>query len=288
MLLREKGKLDELRAALELATEEELQDLTAILFSRKFNPLDYLQTPEPIEVQSQSRHVWLDTLEERFRFLAADGMTVLRGRTQEVTYRETLVQVCKYLKIPYSQDLRTVDLEAEVFLHLLGRVWKKLPAGEKIFLTEKVQSQLVKSQFREPLPLGLQKDPLGLIFKGGSAIALTSVIQPMLLKQIAHQFATHFATYQVAKQAVIKGGTIAAKQFQGYATLQIARRGMAVNAARYGAVRGLFAFIGPMMWAWFFADLGWRAIATNYGRIIPTIFALAQIRLIRDECWEMA
>ena len=279
--------MDELRAALELATEEELQDLTAILFSRRFNPLDYVQTPEPIEVQSQNRQAWLDTLEERFRFLAADGMTVLRGRTHEVTYREALVQVCKYLKIPYSDNLTTVDLEAEVFLHLLGRVWKKLPAGEKIKLTQKVQDSLVTSE-NEPLPLALQKDPLGLIFKGGSAIAVTSVIKPMLLRQITSQFATHFATYQLAKETAIAGGTAAAKQFQGYATSQIARRGMAVSAARYGAVRSVFAFIGPMMWAWFFADLGWRAIATNYGRIIPTIFALAQIRLTRAECWEMA
>ncbi|MGB3654954.1 MAG: YaaW family protein [Rivularia sp. (in: cyanobacteria)] len=279
--------MDELRAALELATEEELQDLTAILFSRRFNPLDYVQTPEPIEVQSQNRQAWLDTLEERFRFLAADGMTVLRGRTHQVTYREALVQVCKYLKIPYSDNLTTVDLEAEVFLHLLGRVWKKLPAGEKRKLTEKVQDSLITSE-KEPLPLALQKDPLGLIFKGGSAIAVTSVIKPMLLRQITSQFATHFATYQLAKETAIAGGTAAAKQFQGYATSQIARRGMAVSAARYGAVRSVFAFIGPMMWAWFFADLGWRAIATNYGRIIPTIFALAQIRLTRDECWEMA
>ena len=206
----EKGKLDELRAALELATEEELQDLTAILFSRKFNPLDYLQTPEPVEVQSQNRQAWLDTIEERFCFLAADGITVLRGRSQQITYREALVGVCKYLKIPYSDDLTTVDLEAEVFLHLLGKVWKKLPAGEKIKLTQKVQQQLIKSELKKPLPLALQKDPLGLIFKGGSAIALTSVIQPMLLRQITRQFATHFATYQVARQAAIKGGTAAA------------------------------------------------------------------------------
>ena len=288
MYVREAGKLDELRAALELATEEELQDLTAILFSRKFNPLDYLQTPEPIEVQSQSRQAWLNALEERFRFLADDGMTVLRRRSKKVSYREALVQVCKYLKIPYSDDLTTVDLEAEVFLHLLGKVWKKLPPGEKRKLTNKIQQQLIKSELKEPLPLALQQDPLGLIFKGGSALAVTSVIQPMLLKQITRQFATHFATYQLAKQTAITGGTAAAKQFQGYATLQVARRGMTVSAARYGAVRGLFAFVGPMMWAWFFADLGWRAIATNYGRIIPTIFALAQIRLTRDECWEMA
>jgi len=29
--------------------------------------------------------------------------------------------------------------------------------------------------------------------------------------------------------------------------------------------------------------LGWKAIATNYGRIIPIIFTLAQIRLTRGE-----
>ncbi|MBD2202479.1 hypothetical protein H6G33_12895 [Calothrix sp. FACHB-1219] len=280
--------MDELRAALELATEEELQDLTAILFSRKFNPLDYVHTPEPIEVQSQDRKAWLDTLEDRFRFLAADGMTVLRGRTSQVTYRQALIQVCKYLKIPYSNQLATVDLEAEVFLHLLGHVWKKLPEKEKQKLTLQVQRHLIKSEAKQPLPLLLQRDPLGIIFKGGSALAVTSVIQPLVLKQIARQFATHFATYQVAKTAAIQGTATTTTQFQTYVALQMARRGMTVNAARYGAMRSVFAVIGPVMWAWFFADLGWRAIATNYGRIIPTIFALAQIRLTRSECWELA
>ncbi|MFK0730015.1 MAG: YaaW family protein [Gloeotrichia echinulata GP01] len=281
--------MDELRAALELATEEELQDLTAILFSRKFNPLDYVRTPEPIEVQSQDRKAWLDALENRFRFLAADGMTVLQRRTNKVTYRQALIQVCRYLKIPYSQELATVDLEAEVFLHLLGKVWKKLPEPEQQKLTVRVQRYLSKSELREPLPLLLQSDPLGLIFKGGSALAVTSVIGPVVLKQIARQFALHFATYQVAKQAAIKGTEAATTQFQSYVTLQMARRGMTMTAARYGAVRSIFAVIGPMMWAWFFADLGWRAIATNYGRIIPTIFALAQIRLTHaEELWEPA
>jgi uncharacterized protein YaaW (UPF0174 family) len=282
--------LDELRAVLELATDEELKDLTAILFSRKFNPLDYVHTPDPIEVQSQDRTAWLDALEDRFRFLAADGVTVLRGRTDRVTYRQALIQVCKYLKIHYSQDLATVDLEAEVFLHLLGQVWKKLPEQEKQKLTARVQRQLMKSEgMKEPLPLSLQRDPLGLIFKGGSALAVTSVIQPLVLKQIARQFAIHFATYQVAKEAAVAGTEVATKQFQNYVTLQMAKRGMTVSAARYGAVRSVFGLVGPMMWAWFFADLGWRAIATNYGRIIPTIFTLAQIRLTRaEECWELA
>ncbi|HLO85057.1 MAG TPA: YaaW family protein [Nostocaceae cyanobacterium] len=280
--------MDELRAALELATEEELKDLTAILFSRKFNPLDYVHTPEPIEVQSQDHHAWLDAIESRFRFLAADGMTVLKGQTNRITYRQALIQVCKYLKIPYSAHLATVDIEAEVFLHLLGHVWKKLPQHEKQALTAKIQQQLVKSDFKEPLPLLLQRDPLGLIFKGGSALAVTSIIKPLILKQIARQFAVHLANYQIAKQAVVTGAGVAGRQLQGQVAMQMAKRGMTLNAARYGAMRTVFSFLGPMMWTWFLADLGWRAIATNYGRIIPTIFTLAQIRLTRSECWELA
>jgi uncharacterized protein YaaW (UPF0174 family) len=61
---------------------------------------------------------------------------------------------------------------------------------------------------------------------------------------------------------------------------------MAISAARYTVVRSVFAVVGPALWAWFFADLGWRAISTNYGRIIPIIYALAQIRLTRAECFE--
>lgn len=280
--------MDELRAALELATEEELQDLTAILFSRRFNPLDYVHTPEPITIQSQNRKAWLDSLEDRFRFLAADGMTVLRRRTHLVTYRQALIQVCKYLKIPYSHQLATVDLEAEVFLHLLGQVWKKLPEPEKQKLTVRVQHQLVNSDLKQPLPLFLEPDPLGLIFKGTSAFAITSILQPLLLRQIAQEFAIHFATYQVAKEAAIAGTELVSTQMQNHVAMQMARRGVTESAARYGLVRGVFAVVGPMMWAWFFADLGWRAIATNYSRIIPTIFALAQIRLTRAECWEPA
>jgi uncharacterized protein YaaW (UPF0174 family) len=277
--------LDELRAALELATEEELQHLTEILFRRKFNPLDYVHTPEPLDVQSQDQQAWLDTIEQRFRFLAADGMTVLRGRTEQVTYRQALIHVCRYLKIPYSSKLATTDLEAEVFLNLLGRAWKKLSATEQQNLTVRVQRSLAQS-ISQPLPLSVQRDPLALLVKGGSALAVSSILQPVLLQQIARQFALHFATYQVARETLIQGGAAAATQFQNYVVLQTAERGMAMNAARYGAVRGAFACLGPVLWTWFFADLGWRAIATNYGRIIPAVFALAQIRLTRTECWE--
>ncbi len=280
--------MDELRTALELATEDELQQLTKILFSRKFNPLDYVRTPDVVEIQSQDRESWLDTIEDRFRFLAADGMTVLQGRTQGVSYRQTLVRVCKYLKIPYSIELSTTDLESEVFLYLMGKNWHKLPSDDRASLTVRVQNSLANTKFDRPLPAHIQHDPIKLILKGSSAIAVSSVIKPLVLHQMARQFALHFASYQVAKQTLIRGGIAATSQLQGYIALYMARRGMAMTAAQQVAVRGVFAILGPAMWGWFFADLGWRSISTNYGRIIPTIVALAQIRLIRSNDWDFA
>jgi uncharacterized protein YaaW (UPF0174 family) len=286
--------LDELRTALELATDDELQQLTRILFCRKFNPLDYMNTPDPLEIQSQERIEWIESIEQRFRYLAADGLTVLQGRTQQVTYRQTLLQVCRYLKIPYSKQLSTEDLEAELFIHLMGKAYQQLPATEQTAITLRIQKSLTQTKLDQPLPLHIQHDPMKLILTGSSALVLSSVVQPIVLQQIARQFAMHLATYQVTQQVLVKGGVAVAGQIQGYVTMQLARRGMIATAAKQGAARGVFAFLGPALWGWFIADLGWRAISTNYGRIIPTIMALAQIRLTRgtyldiETYWEMA
>jgi uncharacterized protein YaaW (UPF0174 family) len=280
--------LDELRSVLELATEEELQQVTQILFCRKFNPLDYVQTPNPIEIQSQDWETWIDSIEKRFRYLAADGMTVLRGKTQQFSYREALIRVCHYLKIPYAKQMATTDIEAEIFLHLIGKAWKRLPVAEQKSLMTRIGRSLARSNPSEPLLVQLKQDSLDLILKGSSAIAVNSLLKPWILKQIAQQFAIHFATYQAAKSALVRGGTAITAEIQSRVVLQAAERGMAMSAARYGAVRTVFSFVGPVLWGWFVADLGWKAIATNYGRIIPVIFALAQIRLTRSECWEPA
>lgn len=280
--------MDELRTALELATEEELQQLTKILFARKFNPLDYVITTDPVEIQSQDRESWLDAIEDRFRFLAADGITVLKGRTQEVSYRQALIRVCSYLKIPYSRDLTTTALEAEVFLHLMGKTWHKLPSSDRVAISTRVQKSLAQTNLAQPLPLSLQRDPMKLILTGGGALAVNSVVKPLILNQIARQFAFHFATYQVAKETLIRGGVAAGGQVQSYIALYMAKRGMTIAATQQGVARGIFAILGPAMWGLFFADLGWRAISTNYGRIVPTIIALAQIRLTRSADWEFA
>ncbi|KPQ40261.1 MAG: hypothetical protein HLUCCO16_03925 [Phormidium sp. OSCR] len=279
--------VDELRTALELASEEELHGLTQLLFRPRFNPLDYMKPVDPLELQSRDRQEWMDAIEERFRFLAADGLTVLRGQSHEISYRTVLIQVCHYLRIPYSKSLSTTDLEAEIFLHLMGRAWDKLPQAEQAALMVRVQKSLAKTEFAQPLPLHVQRDPIGWLVKGGSAIAVNSVLRPLLLNQLARQFAIEFARHQLAKET-LKGGAAAAARLKSYVGVQMARRGMATATARYTATRSLFAFVGPALWAWFFADICWRAVATNYARIIPTVFALAQIRLTRSQTCEFA
>ncbi|NJL84228.1 MAG: hypothetical protein HC890_17295, partial [Chloroflexaceae bacterium] len=263
----------------------ELEHLTQILFCRRFNPLDYWQ-PDPIDVQSQDWETWLDALEQRFRFLAADGITVLRGGAQNVSYQQILLQVCRYLKIPYSRDMSATDLEAEIFLHLIGKAWKRLPASEKQALTRKIQTVLAQSNLPQPLPVQWQHNPVYLLLKGSSVIAVNSLLKPLILRQVAQQLSLHLATYQAARAAAVRGGAAAASAVQNQLALQTAKQGIALSAARYGAVRTALTLVGPALWAWFLADLGWRAVATNYTRVIPVIFTLAQIRLTRAECWE--
>jgi uncharacterized protein YaaW (UPF0174 family) len=270
--------MDELRSALELATEEELQDLTTILFQRKFNPLDYLNGVSADAIQCGDRHGWLTAIEQRFRFLAADGITVLKGQTEFVTYRQVLVQVCHHLKLRYSPIWQTTELESEIFLYLVQRTWKQLPSQERQSLVHRIRDALSASS-TEPLPLNCHDDALRLFLEGGGALALSSVVRPLLLQQIARQFAAHFATYQAGRTAAT---------FQGQMMLQAAKRGMALNAARYGALRGACAVLGSALWAGFAVDLGWRTISTNYSRVIPIIFTLAQIRLIRGGAWQLA
>ncbi|RPH91615.1 MAG: hypothetical protein EHM73_01425 [Chroococcales cyanobacterium metabat2.561] len=275
--------MDELRTALELATEEELQQITNILFCRRFNPLDYLRAPDAIAVQSQDWESWLDSVEDRFRYLAADGVTVLKGQTEKVSYRQILVRVCHFLKVPYSQKMPTTEIEAEIYLHLVNKAWKRLPPSEQKSLSTQIQKALADSHTPQPLPVHLQHNPLDIVLKGSSVIAINSILKPILLKHIAGQFALHFVRYQGAKTAVVQGGAIV-----NQIALQTAKQGMTRAAARYGAVRTVLSLVGPALWGWFIADLGWKAIATDYGRIIPTIFALAQIRLTRDDCWQPA
>jgi len=274
--------MDELTEALELATDEELHYCADILFKRKFNPLDYFTTPKIIELKSRERLDLIEAIAQRFRFLAADGFTVLKGKADQVSYRQTLERVCQHLQVAYSKTQTVSQIESELFLSLMQKSWQRLSPQEQQQLNETMRSALSESDLQKTLPPDLQRHPLGLVLKGSSAIAVSTVIQPAVMNFLARQFAIHLATYQVGQEAIKAGGTVIATQLQTYISTHLAKYGMASAIARYAAARTVFSFVTPALWGIFFADLGWRAIATNYSRIIPVIFTLAQIRLLRD------
>ncbi|MCM1983718.1 YaaW family protein [Lyngbya confervoides] len=271
--------MDELRTALELANDDELQDLTEILFRPKFNPLDYVRGTDPVRVISGDRRAWLDAVERRFRFLAADGFTVLRGESQRISYRQVLVRVCRYLKLKYSPALSTEDLEADIFLNLIQRNWRNIPRPDQDELLGRVVASLSKDP-TQPLPLRCNPDSLRILLQGGSVIALSSVARTLVLRQVSRQMAVYWSSVHLAGKAAL----VLPKQM----ALQLGRRGIAAGTARYGLARSAFTVLGGMLWAGLILDLGWRSISTNYGRIIPIIFTLAQIRLTRSPAWASA
>ncbi|KAL2894515.1 Shikimate dehydrogenase (NADP(+)) [Bienertia sinuspersici] len=115
----------ELRAVLELATSSELFEIEGILFGPSYlSPL--LKSINSgvefdrfmIEQDFEEREHFIDVLESRFLYLAADARSILRG--WRPSYKNVLLDVRKQLEVPCSTKLSTEDLEAEVFIHLLG------------------------------------------------------------------------------------------------------------------------------------------------------------------------
>ncbi len=223
LLLIMDASQDELYKALSLATDEELDQIATVLFQRRFNPLDYLIAPPVAEVQSRSREELIEAIAQRFKFLAADGFTVLRGRAKKITYRQVLEQVCQYLKVKYKRSQTVAEIESELFLHLIERSWHNLSPTEQ-------------KPAEGNLPAN---NPVSLLIKGGTALAFTKLRSQL--------------------------------------TALLAKR-----AGQYALARTVLGVLTPTLWGIFLAELGWRAIATNYSRIIPVIFILAQIRLLRD------
>ncbi|KAF5833780.1 hypothetical protein DUNSADRAFT_9804 [Dunaliella salina] len=43
---------------------------------------------------------------------------------------------------------------------------------------------------------------------------------------------------------------------------------------------GALSFLGPVMWGWLALDLAYKAIGTDYARVIRAVFILAQVRLV--------
>lgn len=143
--------------------------LANILFRRKFNPLDYLTTPPIQELQSWDRDELIAAIAKRFSFLAADGLTVLRRRTHDLSYRDVLERVCRHLDVKYSKQQTIEDIESELFLNLISNSWKKLSSQERANLDQSMQTALTEADLQKSLPADAQRSPMSLFVKGGSA-----------------------------------------------------------------------------------------------------------------------
>ncbi|MEM9214654.1 MAG: hypothetical protein AAGD25_09935 [Cyanobacteria bacterium P01_F01_bin.150] len=275
--------MDEFREGLELATAKELRELTHLLFHRRFNPLDYVMGVDEKDLPFNDRYALIAQVDKRFRFLAADGVTVLRQTSDALPYRRILGSVCQHFSLHLPSSLSTIALEQEVFLHILDIAYQKLSLDEQSNLEDYFRRTVIAHSFNSECYAELRQQSLRVILKGSGAVMINSVLRPLLLRYLANKVAVQLVHYQMAKKLLVGSSLAVVQASKRQAALQAAKHGAVLNLTRYGAVRSAFAVLGPAMWAWFLADLGWRSIATNYGRIIPAIFSIAQIRLLQED-----
>ncbi|XVF53715.1 hypothetical protein PTKIN_Ptkin05aG0120800 [Pterospermum kingtungense] len=207
----------ELRMVLELATDAELYELQRILFGPSyFSPLlksiinkDDVEDVK-IEENVEEREAFIEALESRFLFLAADARSTLRG--WRPSYRNVLLSVRKRLNVPCSSKLSTEDLEAEIFLHLL-REYSSEKSGTFPGLWENNNI----SNIQNSLELGLSQWKVdvfasgkagaaafqSMILKGGGLITLAKLYQ-LLTKKLSGKVFLEAANYLMKKEALKK------------------------------------------------------------------------------------
>ncbi|KAJ4909376.1 hypothetical protein Rs2_03997 [Raphanus sativus] len=286
----------ELRLVFELATDSELYELESILFGPSyFSPLlksipnkgrgggERLMIGEDIEV----RDGFIQSLESRFLFLAADARSTLRG--WRPSYRNVLLAVRNKLSIPCSSHLPTEDLEAEIFLYLVDNfsseasgifpgLWDSSQASEVQGSLEVGLSKW-KVELLAALEVGAS-EVQSMILKGGGMITFAKIYQ-LLAKRLSGKVILEAANYQIRREMLKKGGQLAAINLESRAALLAAKQGFVGAASRYLGLRTVMQLVGPMMWGTLLADLVIQMLETDYARILRAIYAFAQIRITR-------
>ncbi|XP_039011061.1 uncharacterized protein LOC120140078 isoform X2 [Hibiscus syriacus] len=261
----------ELRLVLELASDAELYELQRILFGPSyFSPLlkSMLNGDDVedmmIEENVEEREAFIAGLESRFLFLAADARSTLRG--WRPSYRNVLLSARKKLNIPCSSKLSTEDLEAEIFLHLL-REYSSEESGTFPGLWENNNI----SNIQNSLELGLSQWKVqvlaagkvgtaefqSMILKGGGMVTLAKLYQ-LLTEKLSGKVFLEPANYLMKKEALRKGGQVAAINIESRAALLAAKQGFAGAASRYVGLRSMMNLLGPLFWGHLWLMLSFR------------------------------
>ncbi|KAJ4713590.1 AT-rich interactive domain-containing protein 1A [Melia azedarach] len=257
---KSQGAFDpELRSVLELATDSELYEIERILFGPSyFSPLLKSFTNRAdadhvmIEQDLEEREDFIESLESRFLFLAADARSTLRG--WRPSYRNVLLAVRKKLNVPCSNKLSTEDLEIEIFLHLLQEY-----ASEESGVFPGLWDNLKASDNQNSLEVGISPwkvqalaalkvaavELKSTIFKGGGIYTLAKIYE-LLAGRLSGKVFKAAAKYQIKKEVLKKGGQLAAINLESRAALLAAKQGFAGAATRYLGLRSMMVLLGPL------------------------------------------
>lgn len=282
----------DLRLVLELASDEELMEFEEILYGTSyFSPLlkSIAKRPNADSVVAlddmEERDIFISKLESRFFYLAADARSIIRG--WRPSYRNVLLGVRRKLGVQCSSKLCTVDLEAEIFLHLLDE-YSSHQKGPLSFPWDKQKSpkensSLEVNKWKVLTDVAWRIGAKGLestFLKGGSALTVKTIYES-LAKGLSRKLLMEAANYEIKKELVKQGGRLAAINLESRAGLFAARQGLARAASRYVGLRSVMTFLGPIMWGTLLADIVIQMLGTDNARIVQAIYAFAQIRLTR-------
>eukprot|EP00210_Caulerpa_lentillifera_P006434 g6146.t1 len=281
----------ELWKVLEICDIEELQMIHRILFSRNpFSPFvkNLITETDQIDVQFDARDSVMYKIQNQFQFLAASSLETIRG--VRPSYRDTLLHIRSKFGVKCKSGLETQDLESEIYLFLLENCEEFLTQrmgpsdAENVFENgDGTSSNSTTSDGFEffqrifsPLKLG-RDETISMISKFTSAITV-SAIRKNLLRNLGGQIVSKQLRYQLALRAAYAQGK---RSLQKTIAVQVAQKNVSSAVARYSTVKGALSFLGPLLWAWFVADVALKSIGTDYARIVNVVFSLAQVRLVK-------
>lgn len=188
---------------LEIATNSELLELEEILFGPSyFSPMLKSITSGVkfdkfmIEEDFEEREEFINVLESRFLYLAADARSTLRG--WRPSYRNVLLDVRKELNIPCSRKLPTEDLEVEIFIHLIQECSRDLKSGAAL--------RIGAAELRSVL------------LKGGQLVALLKISE-LVSSRLSRTMLLEAAKRKIGSQAIKKEMAGAASRYLGFRSL---------------------------------------------------------------------
>lgn len=266
-------------------------------------------SPPPSPSRPGGRAALAAAIDARFRFLAADAGATLGGRRP--SYRDTLLRLRDRLGVRCPGGLRTAELEAEILMHSLGDAGGSgdglVSVGGSSAPRGSAPSSAAATVAATPAPVqhgasaprqrarraaaSSSSSPLSSGGSGGvfasaaaalGAAAALEAARGTALRSLGAAAVGKRAAHEAALRALVaRAGARGAASVSSAVAVRGAARSAAAAAARYSGARVALSALSAASWAFLAADLGLRAVGTDWSRVEGAVLALAQVRLLR-------